>query len=686
MAMMNKSTALSHGRTRGTTARSVVVVTVAVAVVACMVGLAGCDNTFEFPLLPRYVSLFAEQARLAAEVDDFNAFHQLHDSIRKAVDVSGSRELLNRKTLDKSIDGPALFHAAYLGHASFVQQYIEGGYPLNITVDVHSYLNHWRMAHNLSDVAAQHSIRGTEVPVSVLHMAILGKHNHLAEQLLHSGIVAQGPNGAFQPLHLAALTNNADMIDTLVMRFNSSTDVQTTELDEVFTPLHFAALYGNADAINRLLALGADVNSLANPTGRTVLFLAVLSNSTAAVELLLSHNASCSLQGSDPTTLHVAVSANNYNMLKLLLERASCNISATSTAATTETSLQLAVRYDRLDMAELLVEHGANLDIRTSKGDTALHIAAKNDAIRCLKHLLDAGAEVDAQNYNNFTVLHMAASAGRTEAVKLLIDAGADPNIVTPNSHNALELAIMAQRKPVVEFLATHSRMNLTAGAPVSFAALTGSLDLLEILLDAGAPINDPYGESQVTPLHMAASYNKGVALRFLVMRGAQVEAVDAFYNTPLIRAAFTNSLDSAETLVSLGANLEHQNERGDTAMHIAVDSSIPNRKVNPKLVDMLLKAGANLDIANNKGFTPLHTAVALDSQDMVARLVSFGADIDALNNDGLTASELARHSKKDASRIALLLAEQVWKADPGCCFEHDWIKSVSYATRRVKG
>jgi ankyrin repeat protein len=58
-----------------------------------------------------------------------------------------------------------------------------------------------------------------------------------------------------------------------------------------------------------------------------------------------------------------------------------------------------------------------------------------------------------------------------------------------------------------------------------------------------------------------------------------------------LLGAVNDNKIDDVKTLIKAGANLNIQNEKGDTILMIAID------KKNSEIAKLLIENGANLDI-----------------------------------------------------------------------------------------
>uniref|UniRef100_UPI000B4DA131 B-cell lymphoma 3 protein-like n=1 Tax=Lonchura striata TaxID=40157 RepID=UPI000B4DA131 len=70
-----------------------------------------------------------------------------------------------------------------------------------------------------------------------------------------------------------------------------------------------------------------------------------------------------------------------------------------------------AVESGSLEMAELLLQHGASVNAQSYAGCTALHAAAGRGLLRLLRLLLRCGADCGLRNLHNDTAAAVAASA-----------------------------------------------------------------------------------------------------------------------------------------------------------------------------------------------------------------------------------------------------------------------------------
>lgn len=99
-----------------------------------------------------------------------------------------------------------------------------------------------------------------------------------------------------------------------------------------------------------------------------------------------------------------------------------------------------------------------------------------------------------------------------------------------------------------------------------TWAAHMGHVDMLRMLLDRGAPVDQP-GHNGDSLLHVAAMNAQADAVRLLVSRGASLDAFGSCQQTPLHRAIMRGEEEIAALLVDAGADLETEDHRGRTAV-----------------------------------------------------------------------------------------------------------------------
>jgi ankyrin repeat protein len=282
-------------------------------------------------------------------------------------------------------------------------------------------------------------------------------------------------------------------------------------------------------------------------------------------------------------------------------------LAATGNARGADTRLAEAARDGRLDAVHALLVEGVDVNAPTADGTTPLHWAVYRNEERLVRRLLDAGADANRTNRYGVPPLALACTNANAALVRLLIAAGADPKAAP-------------------------------AGEPVLLtAARTGSLEAVEAIVAAGADVDATEALRGQTALMWAAVENHNDIARYLLTRGAAVDARSKARYTALMFAAREGNLDIARLLVAGGADVNAAAPNGSTVLRMAVD------ELQYTTAGFLLEGGADPDVTNKAGETALHAAVRgraptrrkrpVDeelSAELIVRLLAGGANPNA--------------------------------------------------------
>jgi ankyrin repeat protein len=360
----------------------------------------------------------------------------------------------------------------------------------------------------------------------------------------------------------------------------------------------------------------------------------------------------------------LAISSGQPDLVsKLLAAQAYVNA---STGISPNSHLLLAISKGHVQMAEQLLEAGADVDEEDSEYCTALHLAAGAGYTQLITLLVERGADVDAQDRQEATPLHAALAEGHTQAASQLIALGADCNLPDADSVYALHLAAGSGNAQLVEALlavgADPVKLDSSGNTPLHLAAAAGHAAVVDLLL--AAPGMDPDAArpgTQYTALHAAARAGQAEVCQRLVAGGASLELeatesgltplgeavqhadlktvrallaaganpnVDASLGTLLQTAVFDRAADDiVEALVKGGADINATDEAGDTALHLAVQHE------RYGAVQLLLRLGASTSIASRTSGTPLHLAAKSEEPFLVQQLAAASANLDTLSS-----------------------------------------------------
>lgn len=179
----------------------------------------------------------------------------------------------------------------------------------------------------------------------------------------------------------------------------------------------------------------------------------------------------------------------------------------------------------------------------------------------------------------------------------------------------------------------------------------------IRYLIQRGADVNAK-GYRQRTPLHFAISMCRIENARILLEHGADVNAQNYQGDTPLHESAFLlcvgktdrESLQrqAIELLAAHGADINLRNENGQTVLH---NYSMYR---SAGIIRLLLEKGALPTLADRGGRTALHFAAMNGNYPILPFLVDKGADVNARSEKGETPLSLARTWREKHTGIVM--------------------------------
>lgn len=267
--------------------------------------------------------------------------------------------------------------------------------------------------------------------------------------------------------------------------------------------------------------------------------------------------------------------------------------------------------------------------------DTAkLYSAIRDNNLAQLKSLLSEKTAANTADERGQTPLMYAALTGSVEAMRLLIDRGADVNAQNAYGSTALMWSLAEPAKV---------RLLLDHGADVNLIARSGRTALIV------AGFTNPSAE----------------VVRLLLAKGAKTAVMDSRHVTPLNAATFGNDTATIRLLLEAGADMDTP----DTFIGLTpLMNAAGNR--NLEAVKLLVAKGAKVNAVSKTeglpkiqtgtvefgGWTPLLMSAAFGPPEAVKTLLDAGAQIDAQDYRGFTPLMLAVGTDRYDSRTVNML------------------------------
>jgi len=467
------------------------------------------------------------------------------------------------------------------------------------------------------------------------------------------------------PLYYAALCGFRGLVEHLLTAHPQDLNAEGGDWG---APLNAALGEGHLDIALFLLDRGADGENMGKKTG---LYSASSSGYADVVRSLIDRgadlNAICEGHVEDPhvelTPLHVAIRNERLDIAILLLERGA---DTEARGSEDQTALYMASSHGYADVVRSLIDHGADLNAICKDFDehcwdvkwAPLHVAIDCGRRDIALLLLERGADTETRGSVNQTALFKASSQGYADVVRSLIDRGADLNAICESYDD--------QHWNGADFV---------HWTPLHVAIHKKHRDVVILLLERGADMETRNSDDQ-TALYMASTRECADIVRQLISHGADLNAKcedwrlwpDEVKLTPLHFASWNGITPILRILLEHGADPNASDNVGKTALHLAS----PGRRITD--VELLLEYGANVDVRDEYGWTPLHEAAHhLNLQGVVA-LLNRGADPRSQTNDGDTPIQLANRpvcwAPKDQVQIIQLLSlctrERMWGLGSG--------------------
>ena len=495
-----------------------------------------------------------------------------------------------------------------------------------------------------------------------------------AQQLLEHGASAHVRNKNGQmPLHLA-LHHGLFSIVALLLKFGADVDAPD---HDTMTPLHLvsqALSCGGSKTAQLLLEHGASVH-VRNKNGQTPLHVASHHRLFSIVALLVKCGADVDAQDNHAMTpLHLVsqhLSDDGPKTAQLLLEHgASVQVRNKNGQA----PLHLASHHGIPAIVGLLLKFDADVDALDNDSMTPLLLVSQHpsdDGPKTAQLLLEHGASVQVRNKNGQMPLHLALYHGLFSIVALLVESGADVDALDNHAMTPLLLTLQdpyyfsgdrSQITKTTQLLLEHEASvhvrNKIGRMPLHLASHHRLFSIVALLLKFGADV-DAQDHDSMTPLHLVSQPLSGdgpKTAQLLLEHGASVHERNENGQMPLHLASHHGLFSIVALLLKFGADVDALDNNALTPLllvsqHLSDDGS--------KTAQLLLEHGASVQKRNKNDQTPLHLASHHGIPAIVGLLLKFGADVDALDNDSMTPLFLvSQHLSDDGPQTAQLLLE----------------------------
>jgi len=465
------------------------------------------------------------------------------------------------------------------------------------------------------------------------------------------------------PLHEAVLNSNIRHVKSLLKR-----ELRIHEKDHGGrTPLHVAVSCRSPELITLLLEHGADVSSVDTLLGLTPVEYAIRITDWQVLSFLMENrpeireqvlndmNLVCTEYNSP--ALRAAARYGHTDLLRYLISRGNCeNVALTGDDGTL---LHEAARGNHIQTVTTLVDLGANCDIQNANGKTALHVSAETGSLQVTQFIVERQEmsyvedefeyilaldktitklnRLNVRDKDGNTPLHLAAAAGNTSTVRYLLSAGSDFRSCNTRGEYPLSLAARYGRNDTVKLLL--QSCSAVKCEEIMTNALKAAIEAVHVettafLITSGAPVR---GEENEEPIHIASRMGQQHMVKLLLKNGASLMSRNDRGNTALHLAVVSGNKDLVKDLVDWDKNgVNCLNDEKETPLHLAA------RNGSVYLVNYLNQNGCNINASSANGATCLHIACENGHYATVEYLLEHRAKVNAMNSADQTPLHIA--------------------------------------------
>lgn len=468
---------------------------------------------------------------------------------------------------------------------------------------------------------------------SLMHIACFNFHLDLCKFLHERGVsVTAKDSSGYTPFHFVCEEGIYDIAAWIVNLEASCAVID----DKLMTPMHYACRQQHCNIIRLLLGLPDCTVSAKDDNGKTpVQYVAAWSNVTKTeIQLLLLDILKSSVPDVQKCAEVLLLDASLFGLITVveyIVNMNCCSINITS-LDDGQSTLHRACRGGNLDVAKLLVNNGADINLRDFNEMTPFLYACASQNLELVKFLASSGPKsiVSAVNQDDENGLDFSIRNRDTEMVKWLLQRGLDctqqnfKKYAATGLPEALELQKIYQEHQLAQVVpkpkdrkvascVDHDAMTIfDLCSSGEIGALLESGDNLDVELRDG---------SGFTALHIACERGNYSVVAMLTKNGCHLNREAANSETPLSLACRNGHIDICRLLVDLGVDcLEPVADT--TLFHIASSNE------HYDILEWLSSIGVSVDVIDSSGFSPMHIACRDNAMETVKKLFELGADI----------------------------------------------------------
>lgn len=295
------------------------------------------------------------------------------------------------------------------------------------------------------------------------------------------------------------------------------------------------------------------------------------------------------------------------------------------------TPLINAIIGNNIEIIRLLMNSGASVTSVDENGKTPLIYAIINNNIEAMKILLNnINVNINKAYDPGERPIDYAFEQDNIEAIYLLLEKNVKLDLAADSIllRHASSIGHFGTVKILLENYKTSKETTDTEDrTPLCLASKYGNLEIVKYLLEKGADI-EAKDKNGMSPLILASKNGNLEIVKYLFEKGVNVEAIDKEERTCLMIASIKGHLNIVEFLLEKGADIEAKNKKGETAL---IKASLAGHL---DIAEFLLNCYSNEKIRKLKMYSIMISALEYDNKELVKYLLDNETAIDVLNEN----------------------------------------------------
>jgi len=432
-------------------------------------------------------------------------------------------------------------------------------------------------------------------------------------------------------LNIAIKYGNIKIIKYLV-EHGASINVEN---ENGFTPLIDSCYIGNESIVKFLIDHKANVN-MKSKNNDTPLTIACKEGNSAIVKYLVDHGADVNMKGkNDDVPLIVACNEGNKTTTNTLIQRKTSFINKykeidkikgkeenyipiptsdnTNKIEKKESSNNSSNKIEKEEydvIIKYLIDHGANVDVKSKEGDTPLTITCKKGNEVIVKYLINHGADISLRNGSNETPLTIAYKIRNKPIIKCLIEKSL--KLLSIEKQQQDRYGIEENIETFLKRYPSQVNMCLEDNLDILEEMINQrNLRLINVLINGGRDINN-YMIGGKLPIEVAIENKDSEIVRELIELGANIE-VRTKTGKKIVDLIKSNMAEfyKMESIVNRNSSVE----------------DIINTKDEETAKFIIDEKGLNIDTEDVNGVNPFQRALLEYDIDKLNELIRLGAD-----------------------------------------------------------